>query len=227
MSVSIIIPTLNEQQNIKRIHATVIEVFKKTKIKWEIVFVDDKSNDKTQEIIKSILAENISLIESPIRKGLGNAISIGWQNAKLDYVLFLDCDSHVSIQDLKKLINSRKTNSLVIASRYLKKSKVYGAPFIKVFLSKILNQIIGLILSIKISDMSHSLRILPNTYISITEILTHPGYFWVLTKKLKKMNLNIEEIPIVFRERKIGKSKNTTVRMVKSVINTIKIISKI
>ena len=82
-------------------------------------------------------------------------------------------------------------------------------------------------MSIKISDMSHSLRILPNTYISITEILTHPGYFWVLTKKLKKMNLNIEEIPIVFRERKIGKSKNTTVRMVKSVINTIKIISKI
>ena len=54
----------------------------KNKIKWEIVFVDDKSNDKTKNY-KINTSENISLIESPIKKGLGNAISIGWQNVKL------------------------------------------------------------------------------------------------------------------------------------------------
>ena len=227
MSISLIIPTLNEQDNIKRIYNTVLEVFQEKNLDWEIVFVDDKSEDNTQSIINSLPSNKVSLIECSDRKGLGNAISLGWQKAKLDYVLFLDCDSHVPINDLITLIDLRRPDSLVIGSRYLKSSKINGASPVKVFFSKILNKIIGLILRIPVSDMSHSLRILPNRFINISEILTHPGYFWALTKKSRKMNLKIKEVPITFNERKTGTSKNTILKMIKSVIKTIIIISKI
>jgi len=227
MSISLIIPTLNEQDNIKRIYNTVLEVFQEKNLDWEIVFVDDKSEDNTQSMINSLPSNKVSLIECPDRKGLGNAISLGWQKAKFDYVLFLDCDSHVPINDLIKLIDSRRPDSLVIGSRYLKNSKINGAPPVKVYLSKTLNKIIGLILSIPTSDTSHSLRILPNRFINVSEILTHPGYFWALTKKAKKINLKIKEVPIVFNERKIGVTKNSTTKMIKSVIKATIIISKI
>ena len=84
MSVSIIIPTLNEQENVERIYKTVVNIFNEINIDWEIIFVDDKSEDNTQSIINSLPRKNVTLIESPIRKGLGNAISIGWSKAKLD-----------------------------------------------------------------------------------------------------------------------------------------------
>ena len=227
MSVSIIIPTLNEQENIERIYKTVVNVFNEINIDWEIIFVDDKSEDNTQSIINSLPSKNVTLIESPIRKGLGNAISIGWSKAKLDYVLFLDCDSHTSINDLLLLIKYRKPDSLVIGSRYMTNSKINGAPLMKVFFSKLLNKLIALIMGINISDMSHSLRILPSKYIDISEILTHPGYFWAQTKKFKKLNFKISEIPIIFNERKHGVTKNSILKMVKSVINSLYIISKI
>ena len=121
MSVSIIIPTLNEEENVIRIYKKVYDVFQVLKINWEIIFVDDKSSDKTQEIINSLPKEKVSLIISKKRKGLGNAISLGWYRANLDYVLFLDCDSHVLNSDLINLINSKKLDHMVIGSRYLKK----------------------------------------------------------------------------------------------------------
>tara|TARA_B100000989_G_scaffold298903_1_gene290889 strand:+ start:2163 stop:2849 length:687 start_codon:yes stop_codon:yes gene_type:complete len=228
VSISIIIPTLNEQDNVQRIYKTVVNIFNEINIDWEIIFVDDKSEDQTQLLIKKLpQKKKITLIESQNRLGLGNAISIGWKNANLDYVLFLDCDSHVSIKDLLQLIKSRSPDSVVIGSRYLKKSKINGAPYIKVFLSKILNKLVGFILNINIIDMSHSLRILPNKYVNISEVLTHPGYFWALTKKFKKLNFKLLEIPITFNERELGSTKNTSFKMIKSVISSLYIISKI
>lgn len=220
MSVSVIIPTLNEEGNIFRIHKKIIQIFENLKIDFEIIFVDDKSDDNTQKNINTLVSKKISLVISPTRKGLGNAISLGWKAAKLDYVLFLDCDSHVSNSDLIKIIKARSKKHMVIGSRYLNNSKINGASKFKMFFSKILNFIISKKFKLNAIDISHSLRILPNKYFDNIIVLTHPGYFWCLSKLAKSYNLILKEVPITFNERNIGISKNTTLKMIVSVIVT-------
>ena len=223
MSCSVVVPTLNEENNIDRIFNVIEEVFKNNNSKWELIFVDDQSKDDTIKNILNLQAnhDNVKLINSPTRKGLGHALSLGWKEASLDYILFLDCDSHVPLQDLISLVELRNKKHVIIGSRYLLKSQINGAPKTKVFLSKVLNYLVGKFLNIKILDISHSLRIFPNNYIEVGEILTHPGYFWALSIKHQLSGYILKEIPITFNEREEGVTKNSSIKMIKSVLKTL------
>lgn len=224
MSISFVIPTLNEEANVTRVFKLINETVGKTPIEWEVLFVDDKSTDNTQSEIKELPSDIVKLIISPERRGLGSALSLGWKEAKYEFVLFLDCDTGISVSDLKLLISSRCPKSVVIGSRYLKESVIHGAPKLKVFLSKILNRIAGFITQIDAADLSHSLRIFPNHFTDSLEISTHPGYFWVQGTHFKKNGYDFLEVPITFNERNIGLTKNETRKMVSSVIETLPII---
>lgn len=220
MSISFVVPTLNEQGNVTRIYALINKALDGSSCRWEVLFVDDNSTDNTQAEIKSLNSSKVKLIISPERRGLGAALSLGWRNSTHDFILFLDCDSGISSSDLRLLISSREAGCVVIGSRYLKKSAIYGASKIKVFLSKVLNRFAGFIININVADLSHSLRIFPNDYIEITEILTHPGYFWLQGLVFKDKGYGFKEIPITFYERNIGLTKNKTRHMLLSVIKS-------
>lgn len=222
IEISIIIPTLNEKENVLRVLNKITEFTQD--LTHEVIFVDDNSNDGTIDTIKSVLDTNIKLIVSPIRKGLGNALNLGWSQSRGKFIMFLDCDSHISNLELRSLIELRSLSSLVIGSRYASGGCIKGAPLLKVYLSKFLNFLIGKYLKIPALDISHSLRIFPNISLEVNQILTHPGYFWLLSKKLQLMNISIIEHPVTFLERTAGKSKNTTIRMVQSVLRTLKFI---
>tara|TARA_B100000242_G_C43009750_1_gene469431 strand:- start:321 stop:1016 length:696 start_codon:yes stop_codon:yes gene_type:complete len=218
MSVSFVIPTLNEEENIKNVFDLISQSMKSLSLEWEIIFVDDKSVDNTLVEIQKLETKKVRLIISQKREGLGKALSLGWKNSSMNYVLFLDCDSGISRKDLKNLVSSRKEKTMIVGSRYLKKSKINGAPFTKVFLSKVLNYFSSKILSLNIRDLSHSLRIFPSKFFEINEIYSHPGFFWLQCKVFSKNGYNFEEIPITFNERQKGVTKNKSYKMLMSVL---------
>lgn len=219
MSISFVIPTLNEEGNVPRVYALISEVLSDTSVQWEVLFVDDKSTDNTQSEVKELTGGNVRLIISPERLGLGSALSLGWMQATCKFVLFLDCDTGISASDLKLLISSRNANSVVIGSRYIKGSTIHGAPKLKVLLSKIINRFAGFLTQIDAADLSHSLRIFPSHFMDATEILTHPGYFWIQGLLFKKNGYDFVEVPITFRERHVGLTKNATRKMILSVLD--------
>lgn len=219
--VSIIIPTLNEEDNVPRVLELISEI-EIENAQVEIIFVDDMSEDLTQDVIKSYSADNIRLVISPARKGLGNALNLGVGVAKGQFILFLDCDCSVSAQDLSILISQRSLQHVAIGSRYLSKSKVIGAPKIKVFVSRVLNFLVAKYLGINANDLSHSLRVFPNTPELPSGVLTHPGYFWEHCLILKFAGYDFLEIPVVFTERRLGVTKNSSIRMLRSVFETLR-----
>ena len=226
MSISFIVPTLNEQGNVSRVYSLIVEALENTPIDWEMIFVDDKSTDNTQLEIRKLDDARVRLIISPERRGLGAALSLGWRNAKYQFVLFLDCDTGISHHDLVRLISKRRSNALVIGSRYIKGSHVSGAPKVKLLLSKLLNKVAALVINVRISDLSHSLRILPNSFLDATAIETHPGYFWMQCSLFRKHGYELEEVPITFRERDVGLTKNATLKMIVSVASALPMIER-
>ena len=102
--ISLVIPTLNEINNIN----STVEKIKKSftdNENYEIIFVDDKSNDGSLEkiIILSKNNININYCIPEKRLGLGNALSLGQKKSKGDFIFFLDCDNSINITDLIKL----------------------------------------------------------------------------------------------------------------------------
>lgn len=222
--ISIIIPTLNEVSNIDNTVFRLKKLVKEIKIKYEVIFVDDKSTDGTIQKIENYKKKFklIKLIISNKRRGLGYALKQGVDLSKGKYILFLDADNSVQNNFLKIMIKNKNNNTLVIGSRYINGSKIRGVSKIKIFFSRLLNIIISKIFDIKAVDISHSLRIFPSTFKIKTANYKHPSFFWEHSIKAKKKNIKIIEIPVNFDERKSGKSKNSFFKLFKSIIMSIK-----
>jgi len=222
--ISVIVPTLNEISNIDQTIFRLKKLFKEIEIKYEIIFVDDKSTDGTIAKIENYKKrlKTIKLIISKKKRGLGYALKQGVDLSKGKYILFLDADNSVDNSFLKNMIKNKDDNTLVIGSRYIKNSRIRGVSKIKIFFSKSLNILISKIFNIIAIDISHSLRIFPSTFKIKTNNYKHPSFFWEHSIKAKKSNMKIIEIPVNFDERKSGKTKNSFFKLFKSIVMSMK-----
>ncbi|GIW66726.1 MAG: dolichol monophosphate mannose synthase [Candidatus Parcubacteria bacterium] len=206
--VSIIIPTLNEEENIADLIIEINKVFKKIDYDLEIIVVDDGSSDNTLAIIKK-LANKYSNLKLIIRneKGLTSAIIKGFKEAKGEIFCVMDADfSHHPkfIPDLiENLINHEA--DMVIASRYLKNSFIKRWPLKRKILSIIATKITRLITEIK--DPLSGFFVIRKEVIE--NINLNPFNPKICLEIIIKGNFKnkIIEIPYQFEDRLRGRSK--------------------
>jgi len=93
--ITVIIPALNEEANIAQAISSSLEAFSKYGLKGEIVVVDDGSQDKTQDIVKTIMRarERIRLIIHPQTRGIGASFWDGVHCAEGDAVVMIPGDN--------------------------------------------------------------------------------------------------------------------------------------
>lgn len=95
MKLSIIIPSYNEENNIKKMYKTIVETFINEKFKLELIFINDGSSDKTLEELKKILntsKNEIKIIDFSRNFGKESAIYAGLKEASGDYISIIDSD---------------------------------------------------------------------------------------------------------------------------------------
>jgi|WetSurMetagenome_2_1015567.scaffolds.fasta_scaffold223417_2 glycosyltransferase involved in cell wall biosynthesis len=118
MLFTVIIPTLNEEKNIGNL---LKDLKRQTFRDFEVIVVDGKSHDKTADIVLSCIPEiNISLKTSRIRNA-GYQRNIGAKAGHGDFLIFLDADSRIASDFLKKIKQAIDKNSnLSIAACWIK-----------------------------------------------------------------------------------------------------------
>ena len=217
---SIIIPTLNEEKNIEETLNKIEKI--SNKIDLNIVVVDDSSKDNTLKLVELFKDKlDIKIIRNDKNLGLGYALMKGYMISNNPFVMFLDADLSVEESDILNLFNSKKENGIVIGSRYLKNSKIHGADKKKVFISYLLNIIISKFFKLGVIDVSHSFRIISKKIQIISKNYSHPGFFWEMTINAKRKKFILDEIPITFKERIYGDSKNKSFLMLLSVMKSL------
>lgn len=216
----IVIPTYNEEGNIKKIVDGVSESTKDL-ANWnvEILFVDSSSTDNTGETIKVIQKKNSKIhLLSTKKEGLGKAYLDGFQyamNTLKAYLIFeMDADLSHEPKELPKFIKQIENGSdFVIGSRYIKGGSIpknWGLHR-KIF-STLGNLIIRYgFMNLKISDWTGGYRAIKAWIIkdSMHHVKHYSGYVFqtaLLDYAIKK-KANISEIPINFKEREYGISK--------------------
>lgn len=226
--ISVVTPTYNEKENILRFIKEVSHFLKGKKEPFEIIIVDDNSPDGTAELVNSVKSKypNISLIRRAGKRGLGSAYFDGYSAAKGDILIGIDADLSPSLSSISSYIkNIENGDDMVIGSRYLPKSEIYGQSMLKLGGSKLFNILAGLFLSIPYSDITHSYRAITKKAFDdirkkITEV-DHPSFFIEFSFWVNKKGYRVSEIPIVFKERRIGYSKLNFYQGLKSAIKTV------
>ena len=213
--VGIILPTYREADNISKL----IEDIENLKLNASILVIDDSSPDGTAEIVreKQIKYTNVLLYVRPKKTGLGTAITDGFKiflaaENPPKYVFTMDADYSHSPQDIPQLLTAIKECDcgIVIGSRYVKGGKIAGWPFTRKVISKTANLIARASLNLKIHDCTSGYRCYSSKFLkeAIDNLHSHTYEIQIETVRqavLKKFN--VKETPILFVNRKRGKSK--------------------
>ena len=211
MKICLIIPTLNEEKNIIKLFNNI----KKTKIKLNILFVDDNSSDQTQKLI-IFLKNKYNYIDYLFRKkkiGNGSANKNGIKlcyKKKYDLIITMDADGTHDPKYLKKMITKATTYDYIITSRYKRKNLLVDWPLFRKMLTYARHFLVKIFLGMSY-DASGAYRCFFTKKIKLKDIMAAKNndyaFFWELTYIIKNKNYSIHEIPVQLVYRKLGKSK--------------------
>jgi len=127
MYLSIVIPAYNEEKKIAKTIFEVDDYLTKQPFDYEIIVVNDGSNDRTGEIVKNLQSNisNLEIIDNEKNKGKGYAVRRGLLKAKGSYRLFTDADNSTPIVEIKKLFPYLNLSyDVIIGSRDIDGAKI-------------------------------------------------------------------------------------------------------
>ena len=199
---SVVIPALNEAENLRSLLPLINEVVADLNIDAEVIIIDGGSVDDTQSIVPALGARVVDQEE----RGYGNALVTGLAAARAPYVATMDADlSHPPIF-LKDFWRERQTCDVLIASRYIPGGKADMAIGRRV-LSGLLNRTYAVLLGLKLHDLSSGFRMYDRRVIATLDLRARD--FDVLEEILVKIHINggqIKEVPFYYRYRHSGES---------------------
>ncbi|MCS7143316.1 MAG: glycosyltransferase [Aigarchaeota archaeon] len=209
MYVSIVIPTINEAQNIPVIFERIKNTLKG--YKYEIVVVDDNSSDDTVGIATSLGAK---VIKHDFRRGVGYSVMEGAVNSRGDIVVIMDADgSHdpAILPNLVRMVEDKY--DVAKASRF-----IHGGHMEERVISTVLFNIIAkMLLNIKVNDITGGYLAAKKECFNI-----HPFFNdgrWILWFMFSNRTRKIIEVPYIYRKRVTGYSKYGGIKHLKRGFN--------
>ena len=224
MKIAVILPTLNEKNNLKRIIPRIAEI---EEVNF-IVIVDDNSTDGSTEYFKSIVSAKVHIIRRPLRLGIGSAHLEGMKFAQqlgAQLIFTMDADGTHRIEDLQKMINHSSDYDILVGSRYLKGSAITGWGLTRNLMTR-LGHVATMIFFGSVLDMSSGMRAYRASKIPFDRLNANcpPDYsfFFVSLLVFRNASLNIVQLPITLDSRGDGKSKMNPLLMLRGVITLLK-----
>lgn len=213
MNILVIIPTYNEEETIGKL----IDDLFLLNLKLDILIVDD-GTDSLPDIVeeKQKKHKNLFLHKRSKKAGRGTAVLYGLRFAlekKYNFMVEMDADFSHQPSELPGLMNLAGQNTVVIASRYDKGSRIENWSFRRRFFSSLANFYANLILGIGISDYTNGFRVYGREAINKLDLdkIRSSGYIVLseIAYSLYKMDVNFKTRKTLFINREHGESNFT------------------
>src|SRR4051812_5707269 len=178
--ISIVIPALNEQENLELLLPLIDDALQQPGIEAEVIVVDGGSKDDSRGVAQRLGARVIEQTDP----GYGGALSAGFAATGAPYVVTMDADLSHPPTFLKDFWEQRQSADLVIASRYVPGGQADMGAGRRV-LSALLNRTYAIVLGIKLRDLSSGFRMYNRRV--LTELDLRASDFDVLEEILVKI----------------------------------------
>jgi len=207
MNISAIIPSFNEEENLKIVLPMLHEIIGSLCDRYELLVVDSKeTSDGTKEVCEKNNAKHI--VQE--NKGYGDAFRTGLKHSAYEAIVIVDADLSQDILKIPQMYKALTDGcDVVIGSRYVRGGTTEDS-CLSVMMSKLLNGVYRLVLGFRQKDVSTDFRFYRKD--KILSIETYGENFDVIEETLfllkeKYPSLKIKEIPINYKPREKGVSK--------------------
>lgn len=214
IELTVIAPMYNEADNIETTISMIKETLSDFDKPWELLLVDDGSDDNTLEIARRFEAKmpNLRVIHYPINCGRGKALRTGFNHARGKYIVTTDFDlsysPHHIIQIYEQLTDPTQMNDVVLGSAYMKDGKVIGVSPLRHLISKIGNKILQYTFPQSFKTSTCILRGYRKGVLEALELESNGKEIHLeILSKVCALGFVVKEIPAILSNRKGGKSK--------------------
>jgi glycosyltransferase involved in cell wall biosynthesis len=202
LSLSVVIPVYNEEENLDRLHGQLHAVLSRLGVSYEILFVDDGSEDASAEILHKLssIDSHVRVITFESNAGQSSAFDAGFARARGDNVVTLDADLQNDPADIPKVLDAMSRCDVVCGWRVKRND-----PWIKRLSSRIANGVRNALSQETIRDTGCSLKGFRREHLARLKL--YDGMHRFLPTLLKMEGCSVIEIPVNHLPRFAGKSK--------------------
>lgn len=217
LELSVVLPAYKEKENLAVLIPQIEHEF--LGVKFEIIVVDDNSNDGTRELLDelNIKYQNLILVERPGLLGVGSAIRDGYNKAQGKFILSSDADLSFTPLDMRRLYEKiRRGYDLVLGFKVkyqpFSKDDPEGqglkAARLKFLVSTLGNWTVKFLSGVNLKNFNTNFKILRrDKWLEIKTFENKNFFNFETVLKFSRRDFKISEIPVTFYERKFGSSK--------------------
>jgi dolichol-phosphate mannosyltransferase len=208
----VVTPTYNERDNL----GDLVARFLRQPDAVDLLIVDDNSPDGTGRLADEMAAahERVKVLHRAEKDGLGRAYIAGFKWAlERDYAFVLEMDADLSHNpdDIPRLLKAAEDSALVLGSRYRDGIRVINWPLNRLMLSLAAALYVRVITGMPFSDPTGGFKCFRREALASLDLdaVRSNGYSFQieLTHRIWRQGLHVTEVPIIFTDRFLGKSK--------------------
>jgi dolichol-phosphate mannosyltransferase len=214
MKAIVVVPTYNERENLENF----VNSVRAQPGNIEVLVVDDSSPDGTGDLAEELAGRfqgSVSVLHRKRKEGLGPAYLAGFQHILTHYdhdlIIQMDADLSHDPAFLPAFIKAAGAYDLVLGSRYVKGISVVNWDFKRLLLSKTASRYVRIATGLPFTDLTGGFKCWRRQTLEGINLrkVSARGYIFQteMTYRAHRMGFRIGEIPIVFYERNLGRSK--------------------
>jgi len=201
-SITVVLPAFNEAENIKVSLDKVRAFLPGISSDWEIIVVNDGSDDNTEWIVKTLAKTEprIKCFNHAVNRGYGAALQTGIFEAHKEFIFFMDSDGQFDVGELPRLIEHINQYDIVAGYRQKRQD-----PWHRRFNAWGWNRLVRLVLGVSIIDIDCAFKLFHRSVFD--KVLIRSLGAMVNTEILaqaKRFDLSIKEVPVTHYARMHG-----------------------
>jgi glycosyltransferase involved in cell wall biosynthesis len=206
--ISVVVPVFEEETSIKLLIPDIIQTLEKEDLTFEIVVVDDGSEDESLNILRTMRSEfpeHLRVARHLYNKGNGSALRTGTQVATGEIVVYMDSDGQHSPKEITKLLSSIPPYDLVIGFR----TKDYQGKWYRNVANRFYNRFASWLSGKEVKDLTSGFRAMRRKVLMHFLHLYPSGFSTssTITLAFLKAGYNVNFVPIDVQPRTVGRSK--------------------
>ncbi|MBU1699582.1 MAG: glycosyltransferase family 2 protein [Candidatus Eisenbacteria bacterium] len=202
MAVSIVIPTYNEKESLQALHSALTDVLIKTDSTYEIIFVDDGSNDDSVVVLEELSRMDAHLRVISLRRNFGKsaALAAGFDTARGEIIVTMDSDLQDDPREIPDMIKMLENYDLVSGWKQKRRD-----PISKVWPSRLYNSVTSIVTGIKIHDFNCGFKAYRREVVEQLEL--HGELHRFIPVLAARQGFSIGEKAVIHHRRRFGTSK--------------------
>jgi len=202
-SISVVLPAYNEEKNVPKIVAEVVETLQEITQDYEVIVVNDGSKDRTADVTRELSLQNprIRLVAHEVNRGYGAAVHSGFYAATKELVFLTDADNQFDVSEISKLLPHIGDADLAIGYRVHRQD-----PFIRKLNAFGWCWLVNLLFGYTARDVDCAFKLFKREILDNITIESRGATFSAeFLVRAKRKGYTILEVPVTHRPRIAGR----------------------